>query len=418
MMKSQSRSNMQIYLLITGIMFTCFIITGCIQEDPISIHMDIGSITGRVFPKEATITVKARQGTAIIASTVVDTTGGFKIVELRTGVYSVDFEADGYGKHTENNVTVYEGATTAINDIWLKPFPEQISDSNPRNGQIDYPVEGIITLKFSQTMDRSSVEAAFTINPIMKGYIQWNAAETEMSFIPEPQLVPSTIYEVILSTYAKTKSGENLAFAYVISFSTTPLKIVRTSPLNGVIGVSTQSGILFNFNSVVDKNSFKNGLLINPSILGDLNWVDNKTVIFTPGTFFSPETDYSIRLEMSIQDIFGKRLPVPYIFYFRTETARIIYNFPQNGANYVERGTAITIAFNAEMNQQSVQQAFKILPSTAGSFQWENYSRVRFIPGDKLYPQMQYQVSVDSVCQTLSGQGLGEQFMFTFKTSP
>lgn len=417
MMKVQSQINKFQYLIITGLLCISFLMTGCMQEDPISIRTGVGNITGRVFPKD-TILVKARQGTAIVASTLADTTGGYKINELRTGVYSIDFEAVGYGKHTENNVTVYESATTAISDIWLKPFPSQISDSNPRNGQIDYPVEGIITFKFAQTMERSAVEAAFTINPMIKGHTQWNAEETEMSFIPEPQLVPSTIYQAILSTYARTKSGDNLGFNYVITFSTTPLKVVRTNPLNGSIGVGTQDGLLFNFNSVIDKNAFKNGFLINPPILGDFKWLDNKTVIFTPGTFFAPETDYSVRLELSIQDIYRKRLAVPYIFYFRTETARVIYNFPQNGANYVERGTVITFAFNAEMNQQSVQQALKISPATAGTFQWENYSKVRFIPGDRLHPQMLYQILIDSTCQTLSGQGLGEQFIFSFKTSP
>ncbi len=417
-MKSISQSNIKVYLIIAGLIFTCFLITGCFEEDPISIHTGVGIITGRIFPKNITTTVNARQGTAIIANTIADTSGGFKIGELRTGVYSVDFEAEGYGKYTENNITVYEGATTALSDIWLKPFPEQISDSNPRNGQMDYPIEGIITIKFAQTMDRPSVEAAFSITPLIKGYIQWNAGETEMSFIPEPQLVPSTMYQAILSTYAKTKSGENLTFIYVISFSTTPLKVVRSNPLNGAIGVSTQSGILFNFNSVVDKNSFKKAFLINPSVQGDFNWIDNKTVIFTPGTFFSPETDYSVRLEMSMQDIFGKRLAVPFIFYFRTETARVISNFPQNGANYVDRSAAITLSFNAEMNQLSVQQKFNIIPATAGTFQWENYSRVRFIPNDRLHPQTLYQISIDSTCQTLSGQGLGEIFIFTFKTAP
>ncbi len=417
-MKIQSQFNKSQCLIIVVFLIFSFLFSGCIQEDPISVHTGVGSITGRVFPKEDTVIVSARQGTALIASTTVDTSGGFKINELRTGVYSVDVEANGYGKYTENDVTVYEGATTAIGDIWLKPFPEQISDSNPRNGQMDYPVEGIITFKFAQAMDRRSVEAAFNINPLIKGHIQWNAEETEMSFIPEPQLVPSTSYQVILSTSAKTKSNENLAFNYVISFSTTPLKIVRTNPLNGTVGVSTQSGLLFNFNSVVDKNSLKNGLLINPSILGDLNWVDNKTVIFTPGSFFAPETDYSVRLEMSIQDIFGKRLTVPFIFYFRTETARVIYNFPQNGANYVERGTAISFAFNAEMNQQTVQQAFQIAPATAGTFQWESYSKVRFVPTERLHPQTFYQIMINSNCQTLTGQGLGEQFSFSFTTSP
>ncbi|MBN2091424.1 Ig-like domain-containing protein [candidate division KSB1 bacterium] len=416
-MKVQSQLNKFLCLIIAGF-FISFIFTSCMQEDPISIQTGYGSITGRVFPKEDTILVNARQGTAIVASTTVDTSGGFKINELRTGVYSVDFEATGYGKYTENNVTVYEGATTAISDIWLKPFPEQISDSNPRNGQIDYPIEGIITLKFAQTMERTSVEAAFNINPLIKGHIQWNAEETEMSFIPEPQLVPSTIYQVILSTYAKTKSGENLSFNYVISFSTTPLKVVRTNPLNGTVGVSTQSGLLFSFNSVVDKNSFKNGLVINPAILGDLNWIDNKTVIFTPGTFFSPETDYSVRLEMSIQDIYGKRLTVPFIYYFRTEAARIVYNFPQNGANYVDRGTAISFSFNAEMNQQTVQQAFQISPATAGIFQWESYSKVHFRPTERLHPQTFYQIIINSTGQTLTGQGLGEQYAFSFKTSP
>lgn len=404
----------QTYLLL----FTLIFITSCTLQDPVSIKRRKGNITGRVLPAAINATVSASQGVKTVATTTTDSAGYYYLANLTHGAYTLVFEANGFGTHFENEITVYEGGTTAIKDISLNPFPEQIAGSEPENQQQDCPLNRPITIHFNQPMDKESVENAFHVSPMLTGNFYWNYNSKSVTFQPEPQLMASENYQVILSTSAQTRTGKALSFPFTLTFNTTAIKVIQTSPLNGTIGISTNSSLMFSFNSIIDKTQLPNSFNCQPEIKGEFKWIDNQSFLFVPGTLLEPETDYQITLDSLLTDVYGKRTGEPFIFYFGTEPTRVIHTNPQNGASYVSRNTQILVSFNASMNQIAVQSAFQITPGVNGQFQWDNNSSFRFIPNTSLAPATLYRVRIETGAQTVENHALPEALEFEFTTTP
>lgn len=393
-------------------------LTSCTLKDPVSVQKETGHITGRVFPLGASVTVAAIQGATELRTAETDSAGYFVLSNLKAGVYSLNFSAENYGKIREDNITVYDGATTALKDVFLKAYPEQISDCRPRNGQINFPLNEAIIIEFTNSMDEASVENAFSVFPKTQGQIFWNLDATKLTFAPQTEFQTSTKYSVVISSLAKTQYGIPLSFPFSLAFYSAPLQVTRSYPAVGASGVSTSSNIVLYFNSAVNQNSFKQSLTINPEIIGDFNWINNKTVQLSPGHLLEPESDYLISLDSLVSDAFQNNMNARYLLYFSTEKTRVLNYSPQNGANYVPASGNIIITFNAEMDQLSVEAALKIAPSTAGTVKWYNFSSLRFIPNNNLLPDTEYRIKATTNCRTLSGKYLADELKFSFTTSP
>lgn len=401
-----------------GFCLLLLVLVSCTLQDPVSIKNRKGNITGRVLPPGILATVSATQGVKSVATTTTDSVGYYYLANLTHGVYTLIVSADSYGTHLESNIIVYEGGTTAVRDLILNPFPEQIYDCDPKNNQQEYALDAPITLYFNQPMDQASVESAFHTSPILAGRFSWNFASTSVTFRPEPQLMASQKYQVILANTAQTRNGQALAFPFTVTFYTTAVQVVQTSPVNGSLAVSTSANLMFTFNSVMDKIQLPHHWSIKPEIAGDFKWIDNYSLLFVPGTALEPETDYQIRLDSLAADVYGRKTGKPFIFYFSTEPTRILYTNPSNGATSISRNAAVVITFNAEMDELSVQNAFQMTPGTTGQFRWDNLSTLRFVPNSLLFPTTRFTVRLGAGAKTRSGHALSEAYEFQFTTTP
>ncbi len=82
-------------------------------------------------------------------------------------------------------VTIRDDFIT-FNDVELvSSMPPYIVSSTPAEGDTSYPAIDDITIKFSRTMDRPSVEAAFSVSPSMDGTFTWKDNYREMTFRPD-----------------------------------------------------------------------------------------------------------------------------------------------------------------------------------------------------------------------------------------
>ena len=88
----------------------------------------------------------------------------------------------------------------------------------PRNGASGVLVNTTIAVTFSEAMDRSSVERAFSISPKVKGSFTW--ADNTLVFTPDDGLRPGTSYRVTVSGSARDLTGNALAQPYTWSFTT------------------------------------------------------------------------------------------------------------------------------------------------------------------------------------------------------
>ena len=106
---------------------------------------------------------------------------------------------------------VIESAETGIMDR----TPPIVTDHLPTG--TDVPVTTTINVTFSEAMNQSSVQNAFTISPTATGSFSWTA--NTITFMPS-SLTYATTYEVIIGTEAKDLAGNHLQSPYTWSFTT------------------------------------------------------------------------------------------------------------------------------------------------------------------------------------------------------
>ncbi len=100
------------------------------------------------------------------------------------------------------------------------PDPDPYWDEETINQNISRKVH--IVTRFTEPMAVSSTESSFSITPSVSGAFTWNDYTNPdiLTFIPDNDLVPETVYTVRISTSARDANGRNLQESYSVRFMT------------------------------------------------------------------------------------------------------------------------------------------------------------------------------------------------------
>lgn len=204
-------------------------------ENVVSLSLDID-----LSPPVSSATLLGTQGdnnwmTTPVAVTLsaTDTASGVASGEYRidggswtgyTGAFSV--AADG-GHTVDFRATDNAGLTETAKTVTFR-IDQQIPlvvTTAPRGTDTNTTPRIVIT--FSEAMNRTSVEIAFSITPDVSGIFAWNANSTSVTFTPDQTLQPGTAYFISLSQSAKDMAGNPLPQTTTYQFTT-----VATAPGN------------------------------------------------------------------------------------------------------------------------------------------------------------------------------------------
>ncbi len=98
-----------------------------------------------------------------------------------------------------------------------------INSTSPRNGEVFVSPAAPIYLYFNTYMMKSSVQAAFTIDPDVPGSLDWYYdSKTTMKFSPSQNFKYNSKYTVTIGTQAKDIFGSSLREPYTFSFIVRP----------------------------------------------------------------------------------------------------------------------------------------------------------------------------------------------------
>ncbi|TET91394.1 MAG: hypothetical protein E3J35_02975 [Methanomassiliicoccales archaeon] len=110
-----------------------------------------------------------------------------------------------------------------FDDIELDTTAPATVSSTPSNGATDVGVTSDISVTFSEEMDQSSTDTSFSLmedTTEVAGTTAWSADGKTLYFIPSEDLEHETTYRIVVSTGAKDTSGNELATASEITFTT------------------------------------------------------------------------------------------------------------------------------------------------------------------------------------------------------
>lgn len=208
-------------------------------------------------------------------------------------------------------------ATTFSFTTAAPAVPPTVLGTSPSNGETGVGVKSFISVMFSTSMNKKSVEGAFSISKgVTCASSAWNEEATTIICTPSA-LSYSTIYSVKVAAGVRDSAGNTLASDTTFSFTTaaqpdtTPPTIVAVSPSNGAQGVAPGTTITVTFSEPMNLASAQAAFAISSpaGVTGLYSWdSSNKVMTFAPSAALAYGQAVSWRVAKVATDPAGNAL--------------------------------------------------------------------------------------------------------------
>jgi N-acetylmuramoyl-L-alanine amidase len=256
--------------------------------------------------------------------------GFFMFDSLAPGQYKIIYECENYIKDsstvtvTANNTVFadkYLQFDTTIAPIILSHFPIESPDS--------VQVSTVIKISFNRSMNKESVENAFSIIPNISGAFSWEDFDQTLVFTPDSTLDGAANYSVNISTLAQSKWNVPIDSEYTFSFLTYSrdrLSLLKTYPNNNQENISNTVQIRLIFDAPIFNGSLAGQVKLTNSSDQNINVKnvrifsqDGKGYIyFEPQSSLQPNSNYKLTLEGGISDLDQIQMVDPVEINFKT----------------------------------------------------------------------------------------------------
>jgi hypothetical protein len=307
--------------------------------------------------------------------------------------------------------------TPALEDIAitfdLVPADPKILRTVPVHTDPSYPVDGQITVYFSERIDTSSVQ--FTIQPDIELTVNWSLSDTVMTLSHATDFTESTTYTVEI-TAAKDMDGNDLVQGPVPNpwtFTTVNLfpYIIDASPYF-VEDVPLSTSVEIMFSEPMNTSTLLWNITPDPGGWFE-TWAPNDThVALSHSNPFGSCTFYEFEVRYA-EDLSGNQLVPgpppnavanPWNFKSYCDAPYITYTLPGPYQPSVSIGHAIFIGFSEPMDPSSL--IWTIDPDPGGwSVVWNNTAEVGLHHANDFVECMSYTVEVTQA-KDLSGKDL------------
>ncbi len=252
--------------------------------------------------------------------------GYFKVDSLSPGTYEVVVSVEGFLSDT-TQVTVTPNHTVFADFMLSNSTPPIVEASTPENGDQTFPAWDIPYVDFSKRMERTSVEAAFSITPDVEGNFYFSTDRKRFAFLPADTLEFVTDYTITLAGTAHDDGGFFLdgnqdgvgGDDWTITFRTSPRdnippSIVSTSPENGASIMSLRPVFTFVWDEELEPNSISSdmvklertyNLALQESVLQHHVFDGQSVFVLFASNDLLPEENYRVRIFPGFEDLFG-----------------------------------------------------------------------------------------------------------------
>jgi methionine-rich copper-binding protein CopC len=319
-----------------------------------------------------------------------------------------------------------------------------VTGSTPANNAINVSINSKIVLQFSKSMNKTSVETAFSSTPNVVCSWLWTNNDQTATCTPNTSLTLQTKYNIGLSRLAKSKTGEPLENPYALSFTTVQDKVkpalVSFTPTDNQKNTPYNTAIVLNFSKPMNRASVESAFQSNPNIVCNWTWASDSSANcqpVTPTANLGQAVEYIITVASQATDLAGNTLQTAYGFRFTTGNAPPLIHLvdPESEAVNVNRYSSITIVFSESMNRIATEGAFDVLSSEIlvsrdtiipGTITWNpectssgQCTVMAFKPNNP-YPAFSYIFPRFSISATdVSGTPIENAFIvYPFRTSP
>jgi hypothetical protein len=285
-----------------------------------------------------------------------------------------------------------------------------------------------IEVVFSETVDRSSAEAAFSIQPATDGAFSWSAAT--LTFTPAERLPLETDFVVSVGEGVRDAAGNVMTEPVELAFVTVGNPtIVATEPEEGAEAVPLAAEIVIQFSTLMDTASVEDALTISPEVALTPTW-SGEVLTLTPAERLGEGVRYTIRVDDGARDSAGTPLSRAFTLTFRAIRSGLATTtvFPADGVEGIALTTSIALVFDRPLDPDtSNPDLFTIEPDVAGSLavvpapgaagMRDRGERVlRFRPASALQPNTTYRITLNPGLTGTDGAALAAPIEWRFTT--
>ena len=305
-----------------------------------------------------------------------------------------------------------------------RPLPPDLVESAPfPNSELG--LEDAVVFYFNQSMEPSSVEAAFTGLP---GSFSW-IDDSTLVFTPETQLSPGAEINLGFNTQAQAVNGLPLVEPISLVFHAVGyLNLAQTVPEQGARGVDPRAPIVASFNRPVvplgaDPESLPAAFSIDPETAGQGEWLNTSTYMFSPQASFAGGTEYSVNIKDDLVGLDGTPLQTHHSWSFITAEPNLIVVKPEDGAWDVNLDSTVLIMFDQPMDPESIADGFTLREDdkrrVPGEFIWnEDQTEFTFTPDNFLKRDQLYTFELSEEAFSAGGTPLNTTYRAGFQTIP
>jgi hypothetical protein len=200
--------------------------------------------------------------------------------------------------------------------------PLKVTDWRPRGTQVAAASVGDIWVEFSQDINRTKAEQAFSFtenaSPV-PGSFGWTG--NRLSFVPSRLVSAGNDYEISVLASAESTQGNSLSKDFRFAFTTKSEPgrptIISFQPLDGSRISNTLLPVIIRFSEPIDPASFIAALSVSPDPGGVISFdATGSIATFTPLAEWKPGSTYSITVSDTVKDLSGNRLAAELKFQF------------------------------------------------------------------------------------------------------
>jgi hypothetical protein len=197
--------------------------------------------------------------------------------------------------------------------------PPVLKRHSPSNGESIGTNDVVIEFHFSRSMERLTVESAFSLDGISSRTFEWTDDQTFRVIIERP-LSPWTMFRWTIRSSAKSVDGVPLPKEYTGYFTTdldqTLPRVVNVFPVlntNGrwyptgadiETGLGIGQGIAIEFNKPMGDNALRS-VRFEPSLTGRAEFLSEKSIVYIFTRDPEPDTTYTLIVSGDIRDTEG-----------------------------------------------------------------------------------------------------------------
>ncbi|MFN2418119.1 MAG: Ig-like domain-containing protein [Candidatus Limnocylindria bacterium] len=193
--------------------------------------------------------------------------------------------------------------------------------------------------------------------------------------------------------------------------------IALTQPLpdEATRGLPTTS-VEVTFGEPVEQSTAANAFSVQPAVEGSVSWTGS-VMIFTPDEPLALESDYTVSIAPSVEDLAGNRMTdSPPAFSFETTgSPELLEATPVDGAIEVALDAPISLRFSTLMDTASVEAALQLRPAFAHETRWSG-QLLEIVPIDPLRADTHYRVDIGHDASDVSGVELRSPVELEFRT--